>query len=284
MASKKTMKHYPVLRKTMLTQPLPAGNRGLIDTPKILSQINHRLYRYSRVYECSVSIDADVIDNISVDVYALADTWMVHNALKMAKTAWDESNAEEMKMLNGRVARWNDFRVNPGVQGTSTYEATSFLKGTLTPTPFTVGEFAFSNVVDQTGASRFFSWGNPTPSNYSIIEEYDASGNTSTDPTTPATGPYNGLLPNLEAGAADALQEDGNNPPYDADDIGQNIWVKVGTLHLGPGRQRLSTGFFNAPCGVIILDGVGITDYNGSVELEVKRGDYKGVKAPSMLE
>lgn len=284
MASKKKMKHYPVLRNCMLTQPLPAGNRGFVDIPRHLSQINHRLYRQSRVYECSISIDADVQDNTSIDVYALADTWMVHKAYQMAKSAFDESNAEELKMLNGRTARWNDFRVINGVAGTSSYEATTFLKRTLAPTPYTVGEFENSIVEDQLGVVKAFSWGDPNSTTYSIIEEYDASGNTNVDPTTPATGAYNGLLPNLDATAAEALQDDGNNPPYDATDIGQAVWVKVGTLHLGPGRQRLSTGFFKAPCGMVILDGVGVTEYNGSVELEVKAGDYKGVKAPSMLE
>lgn len=284
MASKKKMKHYPVLRNCMLTQPLPAGNRALVDVPRHLSQINHRLYRQSRVYECSISVDADVQDNTSIDVYALADTWMVHKAYQMAKTAFDESNAEELKMLNGRTARWNDFRVTNGVAGTGSYQATTFLKGTLAATPYTVGEFENSIVEDQLGNVKAFSWGNPNSALYSIIEEYDASGNTDVDPTTPATGAYNGLLPNLDATAAEALQDDGNNPPYDATDIGQAVWVKVGTLHLGPGRQRLSTGFFKAPCGMVILDGVGITEYNGSVELEVKSGDYKGVKAPSMLE
>lgn len=284
MASKKRMKHYPVLRECMLTQPLPAGNRVFADVPKLLSQINHRLYRQSRVYEVNISVDADLPDNTSLDVYALADTWMVHKALQMAKAAFDESNAEEKEMLNGKVARWNDFRVAPGVSGTGTYEATTFLKGSLAATPYTSGEFQNSQVVDQAGTTRTFTWGVPAATRYSIIEEYDASGNASWDPTYPATGAYNGLLPNLETGAAAALQSDGRKPPYDEQDIGQAIWVKVGTLHLGPGRQRLSTGFFKAPCGMVIVDGAGVSEYNGQVHIEVKAGDYKGVKAPSMLE
>ena len=284
MASKKNMKHYPVLRECMLTQPLPAGNRVLADVPKLLSQINHRLYRQSRVYEVNISIDADLPDDTSLDVYALADTWMVQKALQMAKDAFDASNSEELEMLNGRVARWNDFRVAPGVSGLGSYQATTFLKGTLAATPYTVGEFNFSTVVDQTGSLRTFHWGNPTSAQYSIIEEYDASGNTNFDPTYPATGPYNGLLPGLEAGAAYALQQEGNKPPYDEQDIGQAIWVKVGTLHLGPGRQRISTGFFKAPCGMVIVDGAGVLGSNGNLSMEVKAGDYKGVKAPSMLE
>jgi len=207
----------------------------------------------------------------------------------MAKMAWDESNAEEKEMLNGRIARWHNFRVNHGLSlagGIEDVLATNFLKGSLSATPFTTGEFTPSTVVDQAGTLRAFSWGAPTASQYSMIEEYDASGNTSLDPTNPATGPYSGLLPNLEAGAAAALQNQGNAPPYDANDIGQAIWIKVGTLHLGAGRQRTSTGFFSAPCGFVVLRGAGtiIGDNQVEISCEFKRGDYKGVHAPSMLE
>jgi len=290
MARRTSKKHYPVQRTTGLTWsggPLPAN--FMIDGPKVLSQTNHRLYRQSRYYEMSVTIDTDLPDGSTVDVYALADTWMVQKAYHMAKMAWDESNSEEKEMLNGRVARWNDFRVKHGLVLTGGIEdvlATNFLKRTLSATPFSIGQFDPSNVVDQAGTPRDFTWGDPSASSYSIIEEYDASGNTSQDPQNPATGSYTGLLPNLEAGAATALQGIGRSPPYDANDIGQAIWIKVGTLHLGAGRQRTSTGFFTAPCGFVALVGAGVIIGDNQVEIscEFKRGDYKGVHAPSMLE
>lgn len=290
MARRTSKKHYPVQRTTGLTWtggPVPAN--FMIDGPRLLSQSNHRLYRQSRYYEMSVTLDTDLPDGSTVDVYALADTWMVQKAYSMAKMAWDESNAEEKEMLKGRIARWNDFRVAHGLVpagGIENLFATNFLKRTLSATQFTAGEFDNSTVVDQAGSTKGFTWGTPDGSFYSIIEEYDASGNTSIDPTVPATGPYNGLLPNLEAGAADALQGRGNAPPYDADDIGQAIWIKVGTLHLGAGRQRTSTGFFTAPCGFVALRGAGtiIGDNQVEISCEFKRGDYKGVHAPSMLE
>lgn len=283
---RKNMKRYPVQRMFQISQPAPAGNRGLIDVGQHLSKINHRLYRQSRYYEAQIHIDADVVDGTTVDIYALADTWMVQNALKMAKDAWDESNAEEMSMLNGKIARWNDFRVRAGIAGTGEYNPVLYNTDTLAATAYTAGEFDFAEVVDQAGVTRTFTWDNQTTpaSQYGIIDEYDAMGGTSTDPTIPATGPYNGLLPNLETGAAAALQENGNLPPYNQTDFGAGHWVKVATLHLGAGRQRLSSGYFTAPSGLIIVDGAGIAEYNGQISLEVKRGDYKGVHAPSMLE
>ncbi len=283
MARRKPSKRYPVQRKISLASPSPVAANSFVDVAAALSQTNHRLYRQGRYYECSITIDSNVENDTTVDVYALADTWMVQKAWQMAKDAFDESNAEELEMLNGRIARWNDFRVELGLTGFGGLEANNFLKGTLASTPFTVGEFQNSQVVDQAGTTRTFSWGDPTAAKYSIIEEYDASGNTNWDPTYPATGPYNGLLPNLETGAAEALQADGNKPPYDEQDIGQAIWVKVGTLHLASGRQRLSTGFFPAPCGFIAMTGTGFLG-TPDIQVEVKSGDYKGVHAPTMME
>ena len=243
----------------------------------------HRLYRQSRYYECSVTIDSNVADGTTVDVYALMDTWGTQKALQLAKKAWDTSNAEEKAMLNGKVSRWNDFRVQAGLTGFGGTLANQFSRANLGAAPFTAGEFDNSMVVDQAGAQRTFTWGPPAATEYNILDEYNESGNTSSDPEVPATGAYTGLLPNLEVGAADALQERGNEPPYDATNYGGGTWVKVGTLHLSGGRQRLSTGFFTAPCGMIALTNVGWLT-NPDIQVTVKKGDYKGVHAPSMLE
>jgi hypothetical protein len=264
-------------------QQSPAAISAFGDVSIQLSRINHRLYRQSRYYELNVHIDANVDEGSTVDVYALADTWWTQKALQMAKMAWDESNAEEKEMLNGKVARWNDFRTFAGFTGAGFLNPIQFDTG-LAQELFLAGENDLSTVVDQAGVTRTFTWANTAAANqYSIMDEYDASGNTSSDPTTPATGPYSGLLPNLEAGAAAALQDNGNLPPYSATGYGDGIWVKVGTVHVGPGRQRLSTGFFTAPCGFYMLAGVGNLP-NAEIQVEVKAGDYKGVRAPSMLE
>jgi len=275
---------YPCQKEISVAQPSgPVAANVTIDVPASLSQVNHRLYRQSRYYECSVSIDANVADGTTVDVYALMDTWYTQKALQMAKKAWDESNAEEKMMLKGKIARWNDFRVEAGLSGFGGTDAIQFSRSNLTATPFLLGEFDNSMVVDQAGAQRTFTWGPPTATQYNILAEYEQSGNTSSDPEDPSGGPYNGLLPGLEAGAADALTARGNEPPYSANNYGGGYWVKVGTLHLSAGRQRLSTGFFTAPCGMIALTNVGFLT-NPDIQVSVKKGDYKGVHAPSMLE
>jgi len=276
-------KHYPVQRLLSVSQPSPAANLLRVDTPKFLSQVNHRLYRQSRTYDCQVKIDANVPDGATVDVYALADTWYLSGALKLAKKAWDESNAEEIMMNNGKVARWSDFRIEAGITGSSAAIVNQFDWQTLIPRDFTAGEFDLSLVVDQAGVSRTFCIDAPSASQYNIFEEYDEQSGTNTDPTVPSTGPYSGLLPGLETVAAGAISDRGNEPPYNATGYGNGVWVKVGTLHLAAGRQRLSTGYFRAPMGKIILSGVG-TIPSADIQVEVKGGDYKGVMSHSMLE
>ena len=264
--------------------PGPAANFGEVYVPRLLSQVNHRLYRDSRMYTCSVSIDSNLADATTVDVYALADTWYLKGALKLAKSAWDASNAEEIAMNNGHTARWNDFRIDAGISGAAQMLAVQFNQSSLGASQITDGEFDLSQVVDQAGASRSFTVGTPSVLEYNVFDEYDRQPGTNTDPTIPSNGPYSGLLPNLSTAAAAHISDAGNNPPYKADGYGNAIWVKVGTLHLAAGRQRLSTGFFPAPMGMIVLEGVGTIGDQADVSVEVKGGDYKGVMSHSMLE
>ena len=278
-------KHYPVQRTMSIAQaPGVPANIGVLHTPRRLSQVNHRLYRDSRIYDCSVTIDGNVADATTVDVFALADTWYLKGALKLAKMAWDESNAEEIAMNNGNVARWSDFRIDDGITGAASLRAVQFDNTTLNPNQFTVGDFELSLVVDQAGTGRNFTLGTPSSVQYSIFDEYNKQPGTSSDPEFPSDGPYTGLLPNLEVAAAAAISERGNEPPYAQGGYSPAIWVKVGTLHLAPGRQRLSTGFFTAPMGLIVLSGIGTIGENADLQVTVKGGDYKGVMSHSMLE
>lgn len=277
-------KHYPVQRIMNINQGAPAAVDVFVPVSDNLSLVNHRLYRQSRVYECKVSIDANQTDGRTVDVYALADTWYLHGALKLAKSAWDKAISEEMMANNDDKARWSDFRIGDGILGAGDGTVSQFNRATLTEGSFAgQGEFYRTTIEDQAGNVKEFTLGTPGANAYNIIDEYDQQPGTSSDPTNPSTGPYTGLLPNLSAVNAASLSDDGNLPPYNATGYGTSYWVKVGTLHLGTGRQKLSTGFFKAPLGFVVLRGVGWLDAP-DIEVEVKSGDYKGVAALSMLE
>ena len=81
------------------------------------------------------------------------------------------------------------------------------------------------------------------------------------------------------------LQNDGNNPPYDAASNASDPFVYVGTIGaVASGQQRHSTGFFDAPCGIVVITTSAPSAINSTLSFEVQAGDYKGVNAPSMLE
>ena len=145
----------------------------LIRTDKLLSNVNHRLYRQSRVYQCKVDIDADLGDGGFVNVYALADTWYNMKAYQLAKKMFDENSAEERSQLGAAAARWNDFRVDHGDTIAQELEAIQFI-GAL-GTRFTAGEYLMSEVADAAGTTSTFRWVGSGANAFNIIDEYDLS-------------------------------------------------------------------------------------------------------------
>lgn len=283
---------YPVVRTGRLqrTSPIPPYAPGLqLNAMDLLSKVNRRLYREARVPQLKIDLDNDSTQTLQV--WALAHNWMNARAMKMGYAMYMENTDEERVRLKGKqIGRWQDFRVVSGVNNTTTEN--------ISPAQFDVegasqvfgaGEFTTSLVVDASGVSRNFTW-SPfgSPSRYSLLQEYDKAGNAQTSPESSTTDmPYDDLMADDSAVTAAHLQTAGDNPPYDADGVGADrAWVLVATLGAGT-SQKLSTGFFDAPCGFVIIrekgNLTGVVDAE-SLQWTVKAGDYKGVHAPSMLE
>ncbi len=285
----KPLEYLPVQRKIYLSgNASPASTFGLLDAGRLLSTSNHRLYRYGKKYEMKVDIDVDAVPaGASITVWALADSWAVQKAYEEAKRVFDKAYINERQNLGTDArARWFDFRATVGVAGDIMF-ATVNTDPTGANTLLTGGEFDSSIVEDQAGVTRFFSW-NPatTASVYSIPAEYDLSGNTNTSPTTPTgSGPYADLQADSSVVEMEALQQRGNLPPYEADAF-PGVWVKIAQLQTSAteGAQRLSSGYFDAPCGQVVLQiaGATTTTINNKVAVEFRAGDYKGVKAHNM--
>jgi len=277
--------HYPIVRKGRVSRQAPATTPSIeVNIEQFLSKTNRRLYRQSRCYP--VKIDLDATASQPVDVYALSDTWMTARGLKMAFDMYMlNSDDERDRLKENSIARWEDFRVLSGLNFQLADPAQ--FNNSLVQTRLIAGEFAVTRVVDATGTPKNFSWGATTASRYSIPEEYDKAGNAQSSPgTSTADVPYDDLMADDNAIMAGDLQTLGNLPPYDANGVnGDRQWVKVASLSTGA-TQRLSTGFFNAPCGIVVLAAPNLSDVvNGdTLSWEVKAGDYKGVHAPSMVE
>lgn len=283
-------KHYPVQRKITMGVELPAqaNTNLLIRTDKLLSNVNHRLYRQSRVYDVKVDIDPDLADGSFVQVWAIADTWYNMKAYQMAKKIFDENSEQEREMLGASNARWNDFRVDHGDVVEQELEAIQFIGSA--GTRFVGGEYLMSEVTDVSGTASTFRWVGSGANTFNIVDEYDRSANTDLTPGNATYAvPYDGLEDELDDNQSAHLAQDGNQPPYDHNSLENQAWVLVGTLFVVPstGASKLSTGFFKAPSGLIRLKTGGGLEANSiteNIHLEVKGGDYKGVSAPSYLE
>lgn len=282
-------KSYPIVRKSEIHIEGSADTNAVIRIDRALSARNHRLYRQSRLYSAKVDLDANVPAGTTVDVYALGDSWMLRKAYHLAKKMFDENSAEELDQLGTTRARWNDFRVDHGL-GTAFQKDMLFWGHSVPGTSYLYsgGEYLMSEVADTLGATNRFAFVGSVANVYNIIDEYDSTGNTDAEPTTPtAAVAYDGLTDEVDDNQMDHLSNDGNNPPYLDSVIRNEVWVKVGTLFVGTGgQQRLSTGFFDAPAGLVVLQSTAPIDPLQApiLNLEVKAGDYKGVHAPSMLE
>ena len=282
-----TPEYYPVQRSTPIgVNGASLTGRVFSDAGRLLSATNRRLYRYGMNYQ--IKIDLDIPPALAADqevvVYALRNNWDVQRAFALAKKTYEAAMADERSIA--KAGRWEDFRVETGVVGSALAVPVAYDNSTLGISLITGGEFAASRV-DKGGVETFFTWGSATATSLDIIDEWTRSGITGTDPTpTLTTTAYDGVnsddLSNTEM---QNLQDDGNLPPYtqvsDSDQL-----VKVATLRWQPtinGEQRLSTGYFDAPCGVFLLEFSGNIP-NGTVSLTAKAGDYKGVAAHKMCQ
>lgn len=254
----------------------PSSTLKELEVPRILSGVNHRLYRQHGCYR--VKIDMLTAGPVQeVKVYALSNTWYVKRAIQMAKQVHDKAMEEERAL--GIQARWYDFRINPNVGShDDMVQAISLTPGAAPTLATHPGEWAYSVVEDAAGvAQQFVLPAGGSTTGYNVIEEYDRTSNADASPENATVGAYDGIDATVESENMVALSSRGNQPPYNEQDLLNDVFVQVGSLYRdGTGAQRLSTGFFDAPLGCVWLQ-YPAADANLVLELECKSGKYKGV-------
>jgi hypothetical protein len=284
-------KHYSVQNKIRVANQTPGlGNTTLVARcDRIASIANHRLYRQSRYYNASVTLDADVAAGSTVSVYVLRDTWMMQKAYQKAKEVLDENHNEEMMRIgDNNSARWNDFRVDHGLSNVTELFPWIESVGSITAQPLNAGQYLMSEVGDAVGNIKKFRF-EGAGTDFNIISEYDKMGNTDSSPQSAlSSAGYDGLEDDVDSNIVNHISTDGSLPPYDRANISSNVWTRVATLTTtSAGVQKLSTGTFLAPAGLIVFElGGGLSDVNLAdvLTIDLKLGDYKGLHAPSMLE
>lgn len=267
---------------------------NIVDVPRSLSEVNHRLYRQSRVYRCKVSsLQALKKSNPLYYVYVLRDTWMLQKAYEMAKDAYDKNMSEERADISpANMARWQDFRIDlhPKASGVTTLLPVLRANATLNATGLTNGEFNESQVYKEDGTGMTFGlFGSSTK--WSIVQEYDKTSDVDLTPNNTVTGsdinPYGALDDDNQQAARNDLQNRGNAPPYDPNSLdGDKLFRLAGVIGAtGDSSQKLTTGFFDAPLGLILI----VKQQQGeddvfNLEVEVQSGDYKGVHGASYID
>ena len=290
-----TPDYYPVQRIIPLgTTDAAQGHLGgttVGDCGKMLSIANRRLYRYGNCYRMKIDLNPSQANTAAfdVEVFALRNTWDVQRAYALAKKVYDEAYADELEGTgSANLARWRDFRVSDGVTGAIDLHPVMYDNASLAIQVEDDGEFTTS-AVDDAGTEKSFTWGTAGAASIDIKAEWIQAGRTGSDPNVISTSaPYAGVnsddMSDIELGN---LGNDGNNPPYSQDAMSDQL-VRVATLRYEPapdGMQRLSTGFFDAPCGLFVLKTTaGVNTANGNYVLTVQGGDYKGVMAHGMSQ
>ena len=285
--------YYPVQRTVNLGTDAQ-GTLFVLDTAQALSAVNHRLYRQGKTYQVKLDIENranTATGPAQYEVWALTDTWYVQKAWQEARATYLRATADEREVMSKqKIARWEDFRVTSGVSGVTVlpYQYSESLAGATN----SAGEFSISEITLADGATqRSFTWGStPSVSEFAILQEYDKAGATDGSPSAiEADNPYAGTDPGVHETQMDDLAGRGNFPPYDRNNFTDNVWVKVATLDnsgaANPGQansSRMSTGFFNAPCGLVVIKAGTAHTLAGDLRLTVKNGDYKGVAAMNM--
>jgi len=278
--------YYPVQRSMDLRSTSTEVDYYILDVGRNLSVQNKRLYRQGKTYVCKVDLQAGH-QTAQYDIYALVDTWYVQKAWQLAKATYDKATADERAVMTGQqISRWEDFRIQHGLSGHA--------GGELVPAPYsnglasaadTAGEFADSRITLADGTTtRFFSWGATAGSQLGVLEEYDKSGDTDASPsTTSSNKAYAGTEDGVFESQMDFMSADGNLPPYDATSMNPRVWVRIARLDAAAAHGKLSTGYFNAPCGLIAVQPtVTSTEIGNQLSLTVQAGNYKGVKAMNM--
>lgn len=277
--------YYPVQRSMDLRSTATEVDYYVIDVARNLSVQNHRLYRQGKTYQVKVDLEPGHLTT-QYNVFALVDTWYVQKAWQLARARYLENSAAERAVMSKQqIARWEDFRVDAGLSAGGGFLLPAPYSNGMASAADTAGEFNLTQITMADGTTtKTFHWAPSTISAFGILDEYDKSGGTDVAPSTiSADKPYAGTEGDVQETTMDDLAGRGNNPPYNASNLNSRIWVRVGRLDAAASHGKLSTGYFNAPCGLVVVQpAVPNTDIVNQLSMTVKQGSYKGTAAMNM--
>jgi hypothetical protein len=262
-----------------------------IQIDRLLSGVNHRLYRQGMCYRATIRANGIGVDPNKLEIFTIQNTWMFRKAYAMARAMYNKSQADE-KAAGIKPSRWLDFRVKPSDVGVGNQNCTA-VRFSRSGTTSACGndEYQMSSVHLKNDTEReFHVEGASTSSSWGIIAEYDRQADTETEDGSiaPAALPYYDLFDDLQYQEAGTMIADANDPPYDADRLkSDQVWVKQGVLQATSGGSYRDTVTVDAPLGLILVRNVAVDHLLQSgykLDVECHPGDYKGVHATNLLQ
>jgi len=246
------------------------------------------------MYRCRVSLSTPT----SVQSHAittLADTWFGRKAYNRVKEVWMK-RVSRIKADQGNtgVGRWNDFKIGYDESHRGSFSSAkkpllvTDATGTQAAMASSNEEWELSSILDNDGngvSFRFLS--TATTSNvYNVLSAYGHTDNVfSPDPEDSGTGGNSlGDLFLGDGGDQSGMDEVGDYPPYHETAFPQQEVLQaqlctiygLGAAETAAGIQRMSTGYFDVPLGLIKIT----NSADVEITIEVQEGDYKGVNAP----
>lgn len=274
-----------------------AGTGQVVRTDMLASQMNAQLFRQGYVYDVKLDLEADSTQ--TVHVWALNPSWILKRAWMLAKQQFENNIKEEMAMTpKASRARWRDFRINDclvgyGVAKPLVFEVPDAAQA-ITHDPITAGraEYDHSRVYTEEAAAGWDFGLNAMANCFDIFDEYQKNWQVLESPVEGGEDdvPYDVLSQDTHSESITELKENGNLPPYDnatdsfAGGTYDRKWIYIGTLGSATnGAQKLTTGMFEAPLGLIAIQGyTGSTFATADLKLTLGKGQYKGVSARRM--
>lgn len=297
----KSKKREPSAPSTELDFPLMAtgtagAGQAMVKIPEVLSAGNMRLYRQSRNYEVSFTVDPRYgSQTLEYKFYTLPTNWFTMGAIRHAFKNWRYSVQDELQ--NAVVADWYDFRINTdnldgdqtGLQA-ATFDGDSFNLMEL-------GEYNLSKSSIDDGTDKGFHLFGSVADSYNIFQEYarhvDAR-HPADDSVGGETSTYNSLH-DADSTVLAHFQNSGDAPPYPRD-LDASNWkdatlILRDTLITRPvaGIGRLKTRIMDAPLGLVFVtlqsDGSGLdfSTTESNMTMHVKSGSYKGVSSQPII-
>lgn len=283
------------------------SNTVVVDLARDLSAVNRRLYRQGYTYAVGkVTFVGPAATQQILIAQTAGNTWMVHNAWIKGKAIWRKQRREVAELMPGIEGKWADFKVKLDDSGATYLPCVAADAGAMASDDWDFSEVFWDD--DGTERSPVFHiiGGTDVTSSIGLVQEYHISRQRiqAADPSLDSDASdsiYAKMLhmqDELSDDLIDDIETDGDNPPYDhdqmsgGDTVADEPWTQEFGLANSDAGQVGHLSGFAAECGLVKFTagsysnvaatlGVAVNAQMG-IYVHLVPGPYRGVLAEAM--